>query len=146
MNALFIRRSSYWPPKFPEHWPCTLTWNVFTPFDLEEELFRTIISKPRPFAKSSKSSSTTMVPPPRVNLVPGINNGSSSSLPYFTPHNQPLKMKQIKCSETSAFNNQTPGKYPKITHKTVIKFEEMFSSMFYHTILWNLLKIRCNKS
>ena len=39
--------------------------------------------------------------------------GSSSSLPYFTPHNQPLKMEQIKCSETSAFNNQTPGKYPK---------------------------------
>ena len=25
----------------------------------------------------------------------------------------PLKMEQIKCSETSAFNNQTPGKYPK---------------------------------
>jgi len=24
-----------------------------------------------------------------------------------------LKMEQIKCSETSAFNNQTPGKYPK---------------------------------
>jgi len=22
-------------------------------------------------------------------------------------------MEQIKCSETSAFNNQTPGKYPK---------------------------------
>jgi len=54
-----------------------------------------------------------LVPPPRVNLVPGINNGSSSSLPHFTPHNQPLKMEQIKCSETSAFNNQTPGKYPK---------------------------------
>jgi len=32
---------------------------------------------------------------------------------YFTPHNQPLKMEQIKCSETSAFNNQTSGKYPK---------------------------------
>jgi len=29
------------------------------------------------------------------------------------PHNQPLKMEQKKCSETSAFNNQTPGKYPK---------------------------------
>jgi len=54
-----------------------------------------------------------LVPPPRVNLVPGINNGSSSGLPYFTPHNQPLKMEQIKCSETSAFNNQTPGKNPK---------------------------------
>jgi len=24
-----------------------------------------------------------------------------------------MKMEQIKCSETSAFNNQTPGKYPK---------------------------------
>ena len=54
-----------------------------------------------------------LVPPPRVNLVLGINNGSSSSLPYFTSHNQPLKMEQIKCSETSAFNNQTPGKFPK---------------------------------
>ena len=32
---------------------------------------------------------------------------------YFTLHIQPLKMEQIKCSETSAFNNQTPGKYPK---------------------------------
>jgi hypothetical protein len=54
-----------------------------------------------------------LVPPPRVNLVPSINNGSSSSLPYFTPHNQPWKMEQLKCSETSAFNNQTLGKYPK---------------------------------
>ena len=32
---------------------------------------------------------------------------------YFTLHIQPLKMEQIECSETSAFNNQTPGKYPK---------------------------------
>jgi len=24
-----------------------------------------------------------------------------------------MKMEQIECSETSAFNNQTPGKYPK---------------------------------
>ena len=28
-------------------------------------------------------------------------------------HIQPLKLEQIKCSETSAFNNQTPEKYPK---------------------------------
>jgi hypothetical protein len=28
-------------------------------------------------------------------------------------HIQPLKTEQIECSETSAFNNQTPGKYPK---------------------------------
>ena len=27
--------------------------------------------------------------------------------------NEPLKMEQIKCSETSAFNNQTPVKYLK---------------------------------
>ena len=26
---------------------------------------------------------------------------------------QPMKMEQIQCSETSAYNNQTPGKYPK---------------------------------
>jgi len=29
------------------------------------------------------------------------------------PSSKPLKMEQIKCSETSAFNNQTPGKCPK---------------------------------
>ena len=28
-------------------------------------------------------------------------------------HIQRMKMKQIECSETSAYNNQTPGKYPK---------------------------------
>ena len=28
-------------------------------------------------------------------------------------HIQPMKMEQIECSETSAYNNQTPGKYPK---------------------------------
>jgi hypothetical protein len=54
-----------------------------------------------------------LVPPPRVNLVPGINNVSSSSLPCFTLHIQPMKMEQIECSETSAFNSRTPGKYPK---------------------------------
>jgi len=32
---------------------------------------------------------------------------------YFILHIQPLKMEQIECSETSAYNNQTPGKYPK---------------------------------
>ena len=32
---------------------------------------------------------------------------------YFTLHIQPLKMEQMKCSETSAFNNETTGKYPK---------------------------------
>ena len=26
---------------------------------------------------------------------------------------QPMKMEQIECSETSAYNNLTPGKYPK---------------------------------
>ena len=32
----------------------------------------------------------------------------------ITLHIHPLKMEQIECSETSAFNNnQTPGKYPK---------------------------------
>ena len=36
------------------------------------------------------------------------------SVKYFTLHIQPLKMEQIECSETSAFNNnQMPGKYPK---------------------------------
>ena len=28
-------------------------------------------------------------------------------------HIQPMKMEQIECSETSAYNNLTPGKYPK---------------------------------
>ena len=28
-------------------------------------------------------------------------------------HSQPMKMEQIECSETSAYNNQTPGKCPK---------------------------------
>ena len=28
-------------------------------------------------------------------------------------HIQPMKMEHIECSETSAYNNQTPGKYPK---------------------------------
>ena len=28
-------------------------------------------------------------------------------------HIQPMKMKEIECSETSAYKNQTPGKYPK---------------------------------
>ena len=28
-------------------------------------------------------------------------------------HIQSMKMEQIECSETSAYNNQTPGKYPK---------------------------------
>jgi len=32
---------------------------------------------------------------------------------YFILHIQPLKMEQTECSETSAYNNQTPGKYPK---------------------------------
>ena len=32
---------------------------------------------------------------------------------YFILHIQPMKMEQIECSETSAYNNQTPRKYPK---------------------------------
>ena len=32
---------------------------------------------------------------------------------YFILHIQPMKMEQIECSETSAYNNQTPGRYPK---------------------------------
>ena len=32
---------------------------------------------------------------------------------YFILHIQPMKMEQIECSETSAYNNQTPGKYPE---------------------------------
>ena len=32
---------------------------------------------------------------------------------YFTLHIQPMKMELIECSETSAYNNQTQGKYPK---------------------------------
>jgi len=28
-------------------------------------------------------------------------------------HIQPMKMEQIECSEMSAYNNQTPEKYPK---------------------------------
>jgi len=32
---------------------------------------------------------------------------------YFILHIQPTKMEQIEFSETSAYNNQTPGKYPK---------------------------------
>ena len=36
---------------------------------------------------------------------------------YFILHIQPMKMEQIECSETSAYNNQTPGKYPNNTYK-----------------------------
>jgi hypothetical protein len=54
-----------------------------------------------------------LVPPPRVNLVPCINTTSAPQQPYFIPHIQPLKMELIECSETSAYNNKTPGKYPK---------------------------------
>jgi hypothetical protein len=32
---------------------------------------------------------------------------------YFTLHIRPTKKEQIKCSEMSAFDNQTPGKYPE---------------------------------
>jgi len=32
---------------------------------------------------------------------------------YFILHIQPMKMEQIECSETSTYNNQTPGKYPE---------------------------------
>ena len=32
---------------------------------------------------------------------------------YFILHIQTMKMEQIECSETSAYNHQTPGKYPK---------------------------------
>ena len=32
---------------------------------------------------------------------------------YFVLHIQPMKMEQIECSETSAYKNQTSGKYPK---------------------------------
>jgi len=34
-----------------------------------------------------------------------------------------MKMEQIECSETSANNNQTPGKYPKeyIQHQTTFR-------------------------
>jgi len=32
---------------------------------------------------------------------------------YFILHIQPMKMEQIECFETSAYNTQTPGKYPK---------------------------------
>jgi len=31
-------------------------------------------------------------------------------------------MEQIKCSETSAFNNQTPGKYPKDYTQSLLHF------------------------
>jgi len=100
-----------------------------------------------------------LVPPPPVNLVPGINNGSSAnlpyvaqvdapticrasrrpqldlrlvcgwSLPYFTLHIQPLKMEQIECSETSAFNSQTPGKYPKVYTQDVYLIYSQLLSM-----------------
>ena len=74
-----------------------------------------------------------LVPPPPVNLVPGINNGSSSSLPYFTLHIQALKMEQIKCSETSAFNNQRPGKYPK-DYTQYSKHGESLKSRILHRV------------
>ena len=32
---------------------------------------------------------------------------------YFTLHIQTMKMELIECSETSAYNNQMLGKYPK---------------------------------
>ena len=45
-------------------------------------------------------------------------------------HIQPLKMEQIECSETSAFNNnQTPGKYPK-DYTQYSKHGESFKSEY----------------
>jgi len=41
-----------------------------------------------------------------------------------------LKMEQIKCSETSAFNNKTPGKYPK-DYTQYSKHGESFKSRIH---------------
>ena len=41
-------------------------------------------------------------------------------------------MEQIKCSETSAFNNQTPGKYPK-DYTQHSKYGESLKSRKYIT-------------
>ena len=61
-----------------------------------------------------------------------MNIGSSSSLPYCTLHIRPLKMEQIECSETSAFNNQTPGKYPKDYTLSSSCHFVMYSSRSFH--------------
>ena len=36
-----------------------------------------------------------------------------------------MKMEQIECSETSAYNNQTPGKYPKEYILISVGFSEL---------------------
>ena len=53
--------------------------------------------------------------PPRLIVV----RRHFGTLYQFHPHRldilhiQPMKMEHIECSQTSAYNNQTPGKYPK---------------------------------
>ena len=47
-----------------------------------------------------------------------ISLASDCCMPTFrntlsVPSSKALKMEQIECSETSAYNNQTTGKYPK---------------------------------
>jgi len=43
----------------------------------------------------------------------GTNREGAAGSGRFRVGKQPMKLEQIECSETSANNNQTPGKYPK---------------------------------
>jgi len=50
-----------------------------------------------------------------------------------------LKIEQIRCSETSAFNNQTPGKYPKDYTQYSKQGESLksrISSSFIYSCRW----------
>ena len=80
----------------------------------------------------------------------GISPASYYWMPTFrntlsVPSSKPLKMEQIKCSETSAFNNQTPGKYPKdYTQYSVCNFLNPYTPFPYQgpdillrTLFWN---------
>ena len=69
--------------------------------------------------------------------IPTFRNTLSvpSSKAGYEVHIQPLKMEQIKCSETSAFNNQTPGKYPKRLH-TILKTQRKFEIKKLTLLSW----------
>jgi len=46
-----------------------------------------------------------------------------------------MKMEQIECSETSAYNTQTPGKYPKEYIQDSKHGESLKSRIFTHMFL-----------
>jgi hypothetical protein len=52
----------------------------------------------------------------KLGLLKRVNSKTRTLLTYL-----PMKMEQIKCSETSAYIIQTPGNYPK---ENIIKSEQ----------------------